>query len=399
MSMHSWCLAAACAGQGRPSRLLPAVVATISLAVLPAASHAQSVSFQPIGFLTGASSSSATAVNAYGTVVVGESGLQAFRWVDGTIIGLGFLPSGCGPTAGRGTTAHGVNVDGTVVVGNASSARLLCLETKPFLWTPSGGMVDLGGLPGSTGIGDANGVSTDGAVVVGYSRHFKSPEVLYHDEAFRWLNGTMTGLGFLLNDDTRSSTAFGVNGDGTVVVGSSLSSTGTQAFRWVNGTMTGLGYLSGATSSQANGVSADDTIVVGTSGSQAFRWVNGTMTGLGFLPGGSSSDARGVSGNGSIVAGTSVAGGRNFAFRWTPSDGMQSIEGLLTAAGANISGWQLTVARAVSADGSAVVGEGIGPGGGAQGWMVRFARGGVRRGLSARRFQRRCAQRSAVPPQ
>lgn len=356
-------------------------MSAICVPLLSSTLQGQSASFQPIGFLPGATFSFATGVNAFGTVVVGRSGSdgsgsRAFRWANGAMINLGTLGP-CSPTAGVGSMARGVSADGSVVVGTSSTAHIHCqdfVQERAFRWTPSSGMVDLGGLPFANPHYEAFAANTDGTVVVGYSRHFTESDPVSHIEAFRWVNGTMTGLGYLLDDASRSSTAFGVNADGTVVVGSSLSSTGTQAFRWSAGTMTGIGYLPGASQSQANGVSGEGTIV-GTSGNQAFRWVAGTMTGLGFLPGGSSSDALGVSSDGNTVVGSSVVGSRSFAFRWTPADGMQSIEGLLAAAGVDITGWQLTIARAVSADGSAVVGEGINPNGGAQGWMVHFARG------------------------
>jgi len=41
------------------------------------------------------------------------------------------------------------------------------------------------------------------------------------------------------------------------VVGVSGDQPGGQAFRWVNGTMTGLGFLPGANTSTARGVNAD----------------------------------------------------------------------------------------------------------------------------------------------
>ena len=52
----------------------------------------------------------------------------------------------------------------------------------------------------------------------------------------------------------------------------------------------GLGFLPGYTGSNATGISADGTVVVGTSigpnSSQAFRWTAvGGMVGLGFVPG------------------------------------------------------------------------------------------------------------------
>ena len=51
--------------------------------------------------------------------------------------------------------------------------------------------------------------------------------------------------------------------------------------------MTGLGFLGGGSFSQAYGISADGSVVVGQASStafgngQAFSWANGTMTGLG----------------------------------------------------------------------------------------------------------------------
>ena len=84
----------------------------------------------------------------------------------------------------------------------------------------------------------------------------------------------MVGLGFV----GPLEGARGVNADGTVVVGISsvVNIFSGQAFRWVNGTMTGLDFLPGGNQSQANGVNADGTVVVGTaidaSGQpQAFR--------------------------------------------------------------------------------------------------------------------------------
>ena len=71
----------------------------------------------------------------------------------------------------------------------------------------------------------------------------------------------------------------------------------------------GLGFLPGANSSSAHGVNADGTVVVGDAlvvvgdavRRQAFRWVNGTMTGLGSLPGDTDSSASGVNANGRVV--------------------------------------------------------------------------------------------------
>jgi probable HAF family extracellular repeat protein len=95
--------------------------------------------------------------------------------------------------------------------------------------------------------------------------------------------------------------AFGVSVDGSVVVGDS----GQQAFRWTqSGGIAGLGFLSGQTSSSAVDVSANGSVVVGSSSNpgneQAFRWTqSGGMAGLGYLSVGSYSFSNAVSPDGS----------------------------------------------------------------------------------------------------
>jgi probable HAF family extracellular repeat protein len=171
-------------------------------------------------------------------------------------------------------------------------------------------MTGLGFVPGYASYSAAYGINSDGTVVVGTSG----------GQAFRWVNGAMTGLGFLPGNDI--SVAYGTNADGSVVVGLSCSSNpgchgvssvsrGSQAFLWSHGTMTGLGALPGGGNSTATRVNANGTVAVGYSAdssnrTQAFRWVNGSgMTGLGFLPGGNNSSATAVNANGTVVVGQS----------------------------------------------------------------------------------------------
>jgi probable HAF family extracellular repeat protein len=147
------------------------------------------------------------------------------------------------------------------------------------------------------------------------------------------------GLGYLPGDN--GSGACGISADGSVVVGTSYSGSDGQAFRWTASTgMVGLPYLPGDTDARANGVSADGSTVVGYSEAtvgttKAFRWTSGGGTGN---LGGMAGVARSCSANGSVVVGRSSAG----AFRWTASTGMASLGG--------------SDARSVSADGSVVVG-------------------------------------------
>ena len=170
--------------------------------------------------------------------------------------------------------------------------------------------------------------------------------------------GGVTDLGVMSGGSI--SQANGVSADGSVVVGvgSSARYSSGEAFRWTQaGGMVGLGVLSGGNESYANGVSADGSVVVGYGGSarysqEAFRWTQATgMVGLGVLNGGSISQARGVSADGSVVVGGSNSASYTYeAFRWTQATGMVGL-GVL-------SGGSISQAAGVSGDGSVVVGSG-----------------------------------------
>jgi probable HAF family extracellular repeat protein len=132
--------------------------------------------------------------------------------------------------------------------------------------------------------------------------------------------------------------------------------------------MVGLGFLPGGLNSQAHGVSADGSVVVGTasvgSGGEAFRWTpSGGMVGLGFLSAGSNtSTAFAVSGNGAVVVGMSGVVDVNVqfqsyteAFRWTQAGGMVGL-GFLPGGAPSSTLSSVSAAFAVNADGSVVVG-------------------------------------------
>jgi probable HAF family extracellular repeat protein len=144
--------------------------------------------------------------------------------------------------------------------------------------------------------------------------------------------------------------------------------------------MVGLGDLSGgAFASVALGVSGDGSIVVGygtsASGIEAFRWTQaGGIVSLGDLPGGSvSSFASGVSDDGSVVIGFGSSANGYEAFRWTTSGGIRSLKDVLTTDfGLNLTGWQLSRAQGISADGLTIVGYGTNPSGQYEGWIARL---------------------------
>jgi probable HAF family extracellular repeat protein len=142
--------------------------------------------------------------------------------------------------------------------------------------------------------------------------------------------------------------------------------------------MVGIGDLPGGTiSAAANNVSANGSVIVGTSrssnGQEAFRWTqSGGMVGLGDLPGGSfSSNAWATSADGSIIIGNAQAGDGQHAFIWTSSLGMVDLKQYLVGLGVTgLDNWALTQAYAMSADGGAITGLGINPNGQTEAWLV-----------------------------
>lgn len=330
----------------------------VGTAIGLAISHtaAQAASFSGLGLLSGATASTAAGVSADGSVVVGSSGNQAFRWTAaGGIQGLGFLPGG------TSSTATAVSADGSVVVGGSYAPYSpYDFHLQAFRWTATGGMQGLGSLLDSR----ANGVSDHGSLVVG---EYLPPT--FFSQAIIWPQGGSPGA--IAYPTYLSSAAKGVSADGSVVVGyvEKAGFSIMEAFRWTQaGGLEVLGFLPGNSHSSASSVSADGSVVVGQSGSEAFLWNSSQgMQGLGFLPGSSASSASGLSADGSVVVGQS--GGE--AFLWNSTEGMQSLAQVLIAAGVtNLTGWGLANATAVSADGYTVVGYGTNPNGQGEAWIA-----------------------------
>ena len=109
-----------------------------------------------------------------------------------------------------------------------------------------------------------------------------------------------------------------------------------------------------------------------TSGYEAFRWTDGGgMVGLGDLAGGSfNSRAYGVSADGSAVVGRGSSASGTEAFVWDETNGMRGLMQVLMDQGIDMTGWSLTEARGVSADGLTIVGYGTNPLGQEEGWIA-----------------------------
>lgn len=265
--------------------------------------------------------------------------------------GLGDIPGAPFP----GSQAMGVSADGRVVVGAGRGSYLdeEAYHTEAFRWTREDGMVGLGGLPAPMNGGSlAYGATNDGSVVVGISR-FDDDQPLYSYGAVRWSASGPSPV-------PMGWSAKGVTPDGVYIVG---TSSGYFAARWGPGGQTVLGALPGGIESHARAVSADGLVVVGWSVSHgggyypfvAFRWTQaGGMVSLGDFPGGfvvDRSQARAVSSDGSVVVGYGSSVRGTEAFRWTAGGGLVGLGDLPGGAFSSI-------AWGVSGDGRIVVGEG-----------------------------------------
>jgi probable HAF family extracellular repeat protein len=328
----------------------------------------------------------------------GVSGLTAAP----SFMGLGDLPGGT-----FASSATAISADGTTVVGSSQSAN----GTEAFRWTAAGGMIGLGSLPGSNPYSEAYAVSAAGSVVVGRST---AP---LGTNAFRWENGVMTGLGDLPGGDNISA-AYGVSGDGSVVVGRGQTEYTDEAFRWENGVMTPLSDIGGPTDSVAYAISTDGSTIVGHSRGDAFRWEAGVTTMLPDVPGGLEGGAAyAVSADGSVVAGGSrtefgqhparwtsagvvalgvpsgankswavdmsadgsliaiwgdVIGGSG-AYLWDPAHGIRLLSDVLTNDyGLDLTGWTLRDVDGISADGLTLVGAGTNPSGHTEAWIAHI---------------------------
>lgn len=311
---------------------------------------------------------SAYGVSSDGTTVVGTSKidsascfLRAFRWQDGTMEDLG---------SSNGAVAHAVNADGSRVVGFTifqGSHRTAFLWTEPPIFQPGPGLLtQLGVLQGGlTSLAlDVTIRSGGDIVIVGKSDSDDGTR------AFRWndVNNQMMDLG-KLNEHDFHSEARGVSADGTVVIGTS----GDRAFRWVGndagGTMLELsGQPANIDRSSASGVSADGRTIVGTVSIQlpgqlpvatGYRWTEaGGMEALPLFPLAISDDGLTIVGTGGLV--------------WREGIGVRSISDVLACAGVDVTGWLLGNATGVSADGTTIVGHGSNPSGEDEGWIAKM---------------------------
>ncbi len=321
--------------------------------------------FQALGFLAPTAtppSSSPLAISPDGSVVVGESNnaggsSEAFSWTAGTMTGLGF--PGC--TNQCESVATGVNQQG-IVVGNVTSGG--SSVNHPYSWT-NGVATPLALLPQGT-TGSASAVAAQTNIIVGGG----DPGA----QAIFWQNGVPMALPSL-STSIPSSGAGGVSGNGQVIVGSSSydpnNPTFTKAVTWQGTTVSPLAnFDTSYTFASAVAANADGSVIIGQAHTviprtlTTVRWVNGTPSAPGELIA-YATDATGL-----VVAGGTPPNAVPGAERWTTTNGEQSIQPLLTAAGVDTTGW-IFLRAVVNGNGRVFAGYGTDPNGYFQAFIAR----------------------------
>ena len=323
--------------------------------------------FQALGFLAPLAtppSSLPSAISPDGSVVAGEStnaggSGEAFSWTAGTMTGLGF--PGC--TNQCESVATGVNQQGTVV-GNVTSGG--SFVTHPYSWT-NGVATPLALLPQGT-TGSASAVAAQTNIIVGGG----DPGA----QAIVWQNGVPTALP-PLSTSIPSSGAGGISGNSQVIVGSSSydpnNPTFTKAVTWQGATVSPLAVFdSSYTFASAVAANADGSVIIGQAHTviprtlTTVRWVNGTPSAPGELIA-YATDATGL-----VVAGGTPPNAVPGAERWTTTNGGESIQPLLTAAGVDTTGW-IFLRAVVNGNGRVFAGYGTDPNGYIQAFIARVS--------------------------
>jgi uncharacterized membrane protein len=170
--------------------------------------------------------------------------------------------------------------------------------------------------------------------------------------------GLSAGLGALPAGAT-GAVPSGISADGSVIVG---VTTGLgNVFRWTQeGGMVALAPSGGLVGGFA-GVSADGNVVAstldpeGSISSAAFRWT--PASGAVALIEGRASRALFMNRSGSVIVGE-IAEAQPSLFVWDEANGVRELRSTLETLDVDLTGWELGEVRALSDDGSALVGIG-----------------------------------------
>ncbi len=348
-----------------------AVVRALVLGVAllgPGEALAQTPSFTMVGYAPGAGSSRIYGLSADGRSAAGFSAFPTsvstpapgFVWSAET----GRHDFGLEAGVPLGTWSLGISGDGHAAVGYSWTTQGGA-ETA-FRWSGPGTFQNLGTMGWSNS--RATGASNDGTTVVGYL----STQSGNAQQAFRWTPSTgMQTVGPLFSE------ANAISRDGSTIVGETAVTSGApQAFRWTQaGGVQPLAGFNGSTSSLARAVSGDGTFLVGLSisglATTSIIWRNGVPFDLGLPTGWHQTNPLAVSDDGQVVVGTYLGDQSQGAAIWTPATGFMPMADYLAGFGIALpNGVWLERCTSVSADGRTFGGRTFGPAGITQGFVA-----------------------------
>lgn len=294
------------------------------------------------------------AISADGSVVAANVGGEIFRWT----ADQGFVDLAAGDFL---NSSIGISADGSTIAATIVGPDGL---TNPGRWKQSTGWISLGhpvkGCSMDGNWGSGYGLNHDGSVVVGLSWYCPGAQ------GFRWTEGR--GIVGLSHPKGASSRASAISADGSTIVGfyEHPKQGIRRAVRW-NPKRFDL-FTGTTTPGEATAVSSNGLQIVGQAwdgnGVHAFYFSDATgLTSLGTVSGlpSDQSIANGISDKGKVVGWSGDPFfGSSEAFIWNaanPTNKIRSLRKILVQAGATIpDGIYLTNALAISADGSTVLG-------------------------------------------
>ena len=294
-----------------------------------------------------------------GVVSMHTSNGAVYKWdsVNG-LVQIGTISNGY-PAAGRTLiTSDGSKIASSVTNAGTNFNEISTYNVGSSIWTNLGGLVPTG-WDGS--VSSTWGMSPNGNTIVGLGWINAGTA-----HAVKWTAQTgMTDLGSMIANS--SSRANAVNADGSVIVGWQDQADGFRTgARWVNGIESFITNINGDFVGEAGDVSADGNTIIGLDTPEPYVW--NSTTGLTYITHPNSSaffrgGATGISADGSKVIGFF----RPFpgppmtgeGFFWTASGGRVNLNDYATGLGVNTQGVTMSLPLAISQDGNKIAGVGM----------------------------------------